>query len=74
MMDDENPTIEHNFNHHPPSDDTVACKHSLIRDACKDLAYLLEAEIPHSRELSLAKTQLETVMFWANAGIARHCN
>lgn len=38
----------------------------------KELAYLLDAQVPNSREKSLAMTNLEQAVFWANAGVARN--
>jgi len=42
-----------------------------IREGCKVLAMLIDASCPDGREKSLSLTNLEQVMFWANAGIAR---
>ena len=36
------------------------------------MAERLETLCPDSRELALAITKLEEVVFWANAAIARH--
>ena len=43
-----------------------------IRDKAKDLAYLIEEFCPDSREKSLAITNLEQFVMWANASIARN--
>lgn len=66
-----NPVIENNFSYHPPKPDQPA-KYSSLRDAAKDFAYLIEMLVPNSREKSLAMTNLEQAVFWANAGIARN--
>lgn len=42
-----------------------------IRAAGKDFAALLIRLCPSSRDLSVALTELETCIFWANAAIAR---
>jgi len=43
-----------------------------IREKAKELAYLITQECPPSRERSVALTELETSVFWANAAIARN--
>ncbi len=40
--------------------------------AAAALAGLIDMTCPDGREKSLAITKLEEVVFWANAGIARH--
>ncbi len=45
--------------------------HESVRSNCGDLARALNDIVPEGREKSLAITHLETVMFWANAAIAR---
>jgi hypothetical protein len=67
----ENPTIENNFKHHPPKEGQAA-KYELVREQAKLLAYLIEATCPSSREKSLAFTNLEQAVMWANAAIARN--
>lgn len=42
-----------------------------IRDMCRALAIGIDDFCPDGREKSLALTELEQVMFWANAAIAR---
>jgi hypothetical protein len=46
-------------------------KYEAIRAKGKDLAQLIDAECPDSREKSVAFTYLETAVMWANAAIAR---
>jgi hypothetical protein len=66
-----NETIENNFSFHSPNDDQIwSCKE--IRETAKRFAYLLERNCPASREKSLAMTNLEQAVFWANAGIVRN--
>lgn len=43
-----------------------------IREKAKELAYLIKNTTPKSREQSVALTELETSVFWANAAIARN--
>lgn len=66
-----NPTIENNFSYHAPKQGQPE-KYEAIRAKAKELAYLLESTVPNSREKSLAMTNLEQSVFWANAGIARN--
>ncbi|WP_244660841.1 Acb2/Tad1 domain-containing protein [Paenibacillus sp. CFBP 13594] len=66
-----NITIENNFSYHSPKEGQPR-KYEQIRNAAKELAYLLEDTVPNSREKSLAMTNLEQAVFWANAGIARN--
>lgn len=66
-----NPAIENNFSYHAPKEGQPA-KYEAIRNKAKELAYLIEEQVPNSREKSLALTNLEQATFWANAGIARN--
>jgi hypothetical protein len=63
--------IENNFTYHAPKSGQPE-KYKALRDKAKDFAYMIEALTPASREQSLALTHLETVVFWANAAIARN--
>lgn len=67
----KNAQIENNFSYHAPKEGQPA-KYQVIRNKAKELAYLIEIEVPNSREKSLAMTNLEQAVFWANAGIARN--
>ena len=58
------------FTYHPPTG-ALPEKYTLLRDAAKKLAELVEELVPESREKSLAMTKLEEAVMWANAGIAR---
>jgi hypothetical protein len=42
-----------------------------LRAKAKELAELIVASTPESREQSLALTELEAAIFWANSAIAR---
>ena len=66
-MDD----LTNRFNYHAP-DAAKAELHGNTRDQCLALAKALDEALPPSREKSLAITNLEQVMFWANAAIARN--
>ncbi len=58
------------FRYHRPNDDQVARMQG-IRDACLDLATLIDQSCPDSREKADALTHLEYVMYQANAAIVR---
>jgi hypothetical protein len=63
--------IENNFVYHPPKDGQAE-RYQKIRDNGRQLANLINAECPGSREKSIALTKLEEAIFWANAAIARN--
>ena len=63
--------IETNFTYHAPKEGQPE-RYGKIRAAAKQLAELLNDECPDSREKSLAMTNLEQSVFWANASIARN--
>lgn len=69
MMDEAE--LHNRFTYHPPTGDKIE-KHQLIRQLCETLAQDLNELVPDGREKSLAMTQLEYVMWWANAGVARN--
>lgn len=62
--------IETRFTYHEPKDGQAGDYHDL-RERGKDLAFLIDNLCPESREKSLAITNLEQAVFWANAAIAR---
>jgi len=66
-----NPKIETNFTYHAPKPGQPE-KYEQIRAKAKELAYLITELTPSSREQSLAMTELESSVFWANAAIARN--
>ena len=66
-----NPQIEQSFTYHPPKGDQAE-RYVRIRDAGKELAYLIAESTPKSREQSLAFTNLDQTVMWANAAIARN--
>jgi hypothetical protein len=67
----KNAKIENNFSYHAPKEGQPE-KYTAIREKAKELAYLIEENVPDSREKSIAMTQLEDTVMWANAGIARN--
>lgn len=64
--------LRNRFEWHQPKDKNTATAHSLVRNACLDLAITLNNVVPEGREKALMMTHLEEVMMWANAGIARN--
>lgn len=64
--------IENNFRYHPPKGPGQEAKYNDLRAAAKILANIYDELCPDSREKSLAFTNLEQSMFWANASIARN--
>lgn len=63
--------IENVFRHHPPQPEQIE-KYQALREKAKELAVLIEEACPNSREKSLAFTNLEQSVMWANTSIARH--
>lgn len=63
--------LANNFTYHPPQPDQLP-RYEEIRAKGKEMAEFLTATCPASRELSLAITNLEQTIFWANAAIARN--
>lgn len=68
-----NANIENRFTYHAPFGDQTE-RYQEIRDLAKKLAYMILEKTPDSREQSLALTNLEQAVFWANAAIARNEN
>lgn len=71
MGEDLKTRIENNFVYHAPKGDQVE-RYAKIRAEFKALALMLVDECPSSRELSLALTDMESAVMWANAAIARN--
>lgn len=63
--------VENNFTYHAPKEGQPEI-YVKIREKAKELAILILELVPESRERSLALTELETSVFWANAGVARN--
>ena len=66
-----NTNIENRFTHHSPFGDQTE-RYQEIRELAKKFAYMILEKTPDSREQSLALTNLEQAVFWANAAIARN--
>lgn len=58
------------FTWHPPKEGQPE-RYQLLRAQARELAYSVDANVPDSREKSLALTKLEECVMWANAAIAR---
>lgn len=66
-----NSQIENIFTYHAPQPNQIE-RYTQIREQAKSLAYLIDNLCPNSREKSLAQTNLEQAVMWANASIARN--
>lgn len=63
--------VRRNFTYHAPKADQSG-RYSAIRELAGDFAILISESCPESREKSLALTNLEQTVMWANAAIARN--
>ncbi len=63
--------LQNRFTYHPPKVGQPE-RYEKIRALGYELAVLLTETCPQSRELSLALTNLEEAIMWANASIARN--
>jgi hypothetical protein len=63
--------IENNFEYHEPKEGQQE-KYNALRSKAKELVYLIDELCPNSREKTLAFTNLEQSVMWANASIARN--
>ncbi|MCR8982655.1 hypothetical protein [Brevibacillus laterosporus] len=66
-----NQQIENAFKYHSPKT-WQPKEYTALREKAKQLAYLIDELCPNSREKSLAMTNLEQSIMWANASIARN--
>lgn len=66
-MSDEQ--IENTFSYHPPFGNQPQ-RYMAIRDEAKALARTIQRACPESREKSLALTNIQQAVMWANASIA----
>ena len=64
-----NEQIENTFTYHRPFGDQPQ-RYEMIRDQAKSMAKAVQAFCPESREKSLALTNLQQAVMWANAAIA----
>ena len=69
--DSELNKLNNNFTYHAPLEGQPE-RYEALRDKAKELAKLILALCPPSRERAVALTELETSVFWANASIARN--
>lgn len=60
------------FTYHKPKDESQTKRYEEIRKEALSLAVFIKLNTPPSREQSLAITDLENAVFWANAAIARN--
>jgi hypothetical protein len=63
--------IDNRFTYHPPPPGLVD-RFVQIRAEARQLAITIVQQTPESREQSLALTNLEQAVMWANAALARH--
>lgn len=61
--------IDRRFTYHAPPPNRVRL-HEDLRSAFRELAHVLNETLPEGREKSLALTQLQDGLMWANASIA----
>lgn len=62
--------VEHNFTYYPPKSGQAE-RYTRLREKAKEFALLILELTPEGREQSLALTELEKSVFFANAAIAR---
>ena len=63
--------LENSFTYHAPKNDQPQ-RYEAIRNKAKELAHMFDELCPDSREKSIAQTNLEQAVMWANKSIA--CN
>ncbi len=61
--------INNVFTYHKPFGNQTA-RYETLREKAKELADIIEQACPESREKSLAFTNLQQAIMWANASIA----
>ena len=66
-----NSNLENSFTYHTPKDNQPQ-RYEAIRNKAKELAQMIDELCPNSREKSIAQTNLEQAIMWANKSIA--CN
>ena len=71
MSENKFSDLNNRFTYHKPFGDQTERYEDIQRNAF-GLASFLVVSCPESRELSLALTNLEQSVFWANAAIARN--
>lgn len=63
--------LEQMFTFHP-AEGAQPLQYATVRGECLDLAKLIAVLLPDCEEREMAFMRLNEVMFWANAGVARH--
>jgi hypothetical protein len=63
--------IDSMFTYHAPHGDQ-AQRYTALREKAHELALMIQSMCPDSREKSLAITNLQSTIMWANASIAIH--
>jgi hypothetical protein len=63
--------LDNIYTYHPPQGDQPE-RYVKLREQAKTLAAVVVELCPESRERSLALSNLEQAVFWANASIARN--
>jgi hypothetical protein len=63
--------VGNDFTYHPPHGDQVE-RFTDLRSMARSMAQIIVSCTPVSREQSLALTNLEQALMWANAAIARN--
>lgn len=63
--------LDNIYKYHAPKEGQSE-KYEAIRNKAKELALLIDSMCPDSRERSSSFTNLEQVVMWANASIARN--
>lgn len=63
--------VDNDFVHHAPTEGQPEI-YNMIREHGRVMARFLINTVPGSRELSVALTHLDEVIFWANAALARN--
>lgn len=61
--------LDNVFSYHPPFGDQAE-RYVAIREKAKELAALIQGSTPLSREQSVALTNVQQAVMWANAAIA----
>jgi hypothetical protein len=61
--------VQNTFTYHAPKGDQPA-RYEAIRAQARELATLIKASTPASREQAVALTNLQQAIMWANAAIA----
>jgi len=67
----EKKDLENRFSFHPATTEEKKQAYETVRNLCLRAAIDLNDLVPEGHERDLAIDALDTVMFWANAGIAR---